>query len=54
MPKEYQAADLKYCIKSVAEAYERNVLEYQPSPDVGAESDYVPTKPRLSRPNHSA
>ena len=27
MPKEEQAADLKYRIKSDAEAYERNVLE---------------------------
>ena len=29
MPMEEQAADLKYLIKSEAEAYERNVLECQ-------------------------
>ena len=29
MPKEEQAVDLKYCIKSQAEIYERNVLECQ-------------------------
>ena len=27
MPREEQAFDLRYCIKSEAEAYERNVLE---------------------------
>ena len=47
MPKEEQAADLKYRIKSEAEAYERNVLECHLSPDVGAESEYVSSKPRL-------
>ena len=34
MPKEEQAADLKYRIKSEAEVYERNVLECQLSADV--------------------
>ena len=29
VPREEQAIDLKYCIKSQAEAYERNVLECQ-------------------------
>jgi hypothetical protein len=29
MPKEEHAVDLKYLIKSKAEAYERNVLECQ-------------------------
>ena len=46
MPKEEQAADLRYRIKSDAEIYERNVLECQLSADVGAESEYVPAKPR--------
>ncbi len=35
MPKEEQAFDLRYRIKSDAEAYERNVLECQLSADVG-------------------
>ena len=35
MPQEEQAIDLKYCIKSEAEPYERNVLECQLSSDVG-------------------
>jgi hypothetical protein len=47
MPKEEQAFDLKYCIKSDIEAYERNVLECQLSSDVGAESEYAVTKRRL-------
>ena len=47
MPKEEQAADLKYRIKSEAEAYERNVLECHLSSDVGAESEYAPSKRRL-------
>jgi len=49
MPTEEQAADLKYRIKSEAEAYERNVLECQLSADVGAESDYAMFNRRLSR-----
>ncbi len=52
MPKEEQAADLRYRIKSEGEAYERNVLECQLSADVGAESDYVTVKPRLSQGSH--
>ena len=47
MPMEEQAADLKYRIKSAAEVYERNVLEWQLSSDVGAESEYATTKRRL-------
>ena len=47
MPQEEQAADLKYLIKSDAEACERNVLECELSSDVGAESEYAKTKPRL-------
>ena len=46
MPKEEQAADLKYRIKSEAEVYERNVLECHLSSDVGAESEYATIKPR--------
>jgi hypothetical protein len=52
MPKEEQAFDLKYLIKSEAEAYERNVPECQLSSDVGAESEYATTKPRLSQGSH--
>ena len=47
MPKEEQAVDLKYRIKSDAEAYERNVLECHLSPDVGDESEYATIKPHL-------
>jgi hypothetical protein len=43
MPNEGQAFDLKYRIKSEAEAYERNVLECHLSSDVGAESEYATT-----------
>jgi hypothetical protein len=46
MPKEEQAADLKYRIKSEAELYERNVLECQLNSDVGSESEYTAIKPR--------
>ena len=49
MPNEEQAFDLKYRIKSEAEAYERNVLECQLSSDVGAEIEYATTKPPLKR-----
>jgi hypothetical protein len=52
MPKEEQAFDLKYLIKSEAEAYERNVLECQLSSDVRAESNYAMTKPRRSQGSH--
>ena len=52
MPREAQALDLKYCIKSQAEAYERNVLECQLSSDVRAGSEYATTKPRLSQGSH--
>jgi hypothetical protein len=48
MPKEAQALDLKYVIKSEAEPYERNVLECQLSSDVVAASEYATPKPRLS------
>ena len=46
MPKEEQAVDLKYRIKSQAEVYERNVLECQLSADVSAESEYIKIQPR--------
>jgi hypothetical protein len=52
MPREEQALDLKYCIKSETEAYERNVLECQLSSDVRPECEYVTTKPRLSQGSH--
>ena len=52
MPKEEQAIDLRYLIKSEAEVYERNVLECQLSSDVAAESEYAATKPRLSQGSH--
>jgi len=40
MPKEEQAIDLRYRIKSEAEVYERNVLECHLSPDVSDASEY--------------
>jgi hypothetical protein len=46
MPKEEQAVDLRYRIKSEAEVYERNVLECHLSSDVSDESEYATTKPR--------
>jgi len=52
MPEEEQAFDLKYLIKSEAEAYERNVLECQLSSNVRADSDYTMTKPRRSQGSH--
>jgi hypothetical protein len=52
MPREERALDLKYCIKSEAEAYERNVLECQLSSDVRPECEYATTKPRASHGSH--
>jgi hypothetical protein len=52
MPREEQALDLKYCIKSEAEAYERNVLECQLSSDVRPECEYATTKARPSQGSH--
>jgi hypothetical protein len=52
MPREEQAFDLKYRIKSENEAYERNVLECQLSSDVHPRSEYAATKPRQSRGSH--
>jgi hypothetical protein len=52
MPTEEQAFDLKYCIKSATEAYERNVLECQLSSEVRPESEYATTKARLSQGSH--
>ena len=51
MPKEEQAIDLRYRIKSDAEAFERNVLECQLRSDVDAASEYTPTKARHPRHN---
>ena len=53
MPQEEQAFDLRYRIKSEAEAYERNVLECQLSADVGAKGEYTTVKPRFSQGSHS-
>jgi hypothetical protein len=52
MPEEEQAFDLRYRIKSEAEAYERNVLECQLSSNVRRESEYATTKPRPSQGSH--
>jgi hypothetical protein len=52
MPREEQALDLRYLIKSAAEVYERNVLECQLSSDVRPESEYATTKPRLRQGAH--
>jgi hypothetical protein len=52
MPTEEQALDLRYRIKSEAEAYERNVLECQLSADVGPESEYATEKSQLPRRAH--
>jgi hypothetical protein len=52
MPVEDRAFDLKYCIKSETEAYERNVLECQLSSDVRSECEYATTKPRVSQGSH--
>jgi hypothetical protein len=52
MPEEGQAFDLRYRIKSEAEAYERNVLECQLSSNVRGESEYATTKPRPSQGSH--
>src|SRR3974390_99357 len=54
MPREEQAFDLRYRIKSETEAYERNVLECQLSADVAikdlaAEMDYAAIKPPQHR-----
>lgn len=53
MPLEEQAFDLRYRIKSDAEAYERNVLECQLSADVSPENDYAGVKPPRSRGSHA-
>ena len=52
MPREEQALDLRYLIKSAAEVYERNVLECQLSSDVRPESEYAATKPRPRQGSH--
>jgi hypothetical protein len=41
MPQEERSADLRYLIKSDAEAHERNVLECELSSDVGVESERI-------------
>ena len=52
MPTEENAFDLKYRIKSEAEAYERNVLECRLTSDVGPFGEYATTKPRHSNSSH--
>jgi hypothetical protein len=52
MPREEQAIDLKYRIKSETEAYERNVLECQLSSDVRPEGEYAVTKHRPTQGSH--
>ena len=52
MPEEEQAIDLRYLIKSDAEAYERNVLECQLSSDVRPECEYATTKHRPTQGSH--
>ncbi len=49
MPKEEHAIDLRYCIKSEGEVYERNVLECHLSADVAAEGEYSTKRPRRPR-----
>jgi hypothetical protein len=49
MPKEDQATDLRYRIKSETDAYERNVPESQLTSDIGAEGEYATTERRLTR-----
>ncbi len=53
MPLEEHAFDLRYRIKSDAEAYERNVLECQLSADVSAERDYAGVRSPRSRGSHA-
>jgi hypothetical protein len=45
MPKEDQAVDVYYRIKSEAEDHERNVAECQLSPDTGTDSSFVAITP---------
>jgi len=52
MPRGEQAVNLKYYIKSQAEAYERNVLECQLSPDMRPECEYATTKHRPTQGSH--
>jgi hypothetical protein len=52
MPAEHQATDVRYLVKSGAEAYERVVPENMLSSDVAPESEYHTTKPRHPRVSH--
>jgi hypothetical protein len=45
MPKEDQAIDSYYRIKSETEAHERNVLECQLNPDPGADTSFTADTP---------
>jgi len=42
MPEEFQALDRRYCIKSVQEGFERNVMECDLSPSFMPEEQYDP------------
>ena len=53
MPNEDQPTDLRYCIKSEAEVYERVVPENMLSSDVTPESEYPTTKPRPRVPDRN-
>ena len=54
MPEEERAFDLRYLIKSEAEAYERNVFECQLSSEVSTKSKYGTIKSRFSPGSHRA
>ncbi|MGB8738751.1 MAG: hypothetical protein WCD52_00410 [Xanthobacteraceae bacterium] len=45
MPKEDQAIDVYYRIKSETENHERNVAEGQLSPDIGADGSFASVNP---------
>ena len=51
MPEEEQAFDLRYRIKSEAEAYERNVLECQLS-STGVSTDELGSRVIADAPDH--
>jgi hypothetical protein len=45
MPKEDQASDLYYRIKSEAEGHERNAAECYLTPDIGVDSSFAAVDP---------
>jgi hypothetical protein len=48
MPKEDQASDVYYRIKSEAEGHERNVAECYLTPDIGADSSFAAVDPAIA------